>query len=176
MDVNTMTGRLMRVLRFDASVYREIAADGAAMMQAGIVVTLAALIAALGSFSRVGILGVIVLAIVTIVGFFVYAAIATVVAKMLGGKTGFNEMGRTLGYAYAWYALGILVLVPGVGGLLAWLGSIVAAVAGFIALRESSEFDSLKALITVIVATVAAVIVTAIVTAPLLLMLGIAGG
>nr|MBI2905609.1 hypothetical protein [Chloroflexota bacterium] len=176
MDMNTMTGRLMRVLRFDASVYREIAADGTAMMQAGIVVTLAALIAALGRFADVGILGVVVVAIVAIVGFFVYSGIATIVSKVLGGKTGFNEMGRTLGYAYAWYALGILVLVPGVGGFLAWLGSIVAAVAGFIALRESSEFGSLKALITVIVAAVAAVIVTAILTSPLLLMLGVAGG
>ncbi len=176
MDMNTMTGRLMRVLRFDASVYREIAADGTAMMQAGVVVTLAALIAALGRFGEGGILWVIVVAIIGIVGFFVYSAIATIVAKLLGGKTGFNEMGRTLGYAYAWYALGILVLVPGVGGLLAWLGSIVAAVAGFIALRESSEFDSLKALITVIVAAVVAAIVTAIVTAPLALMLVVASG
>lgn len=89
------------------------------------------------------------------------------------GQTDFNEMGRTLGYAYVWYALGVLALIPGVGGLLAWLGSIAAAVAGFIALRESAEFDNVKALVTVIIAAVVAGLITAVVQVPALLMLGL---
>ncbi len=174
MDMNMIVSRLMRVLRFDASVYREIAADGTAMPQAGIVVTLAAIIAALGQFTTWGIVGVIVIAVLSIIGFFIYAAVATFVAKtFFKGQTDFNEMGRTLGYAYVWYALGVLALIPGVGGLLAWLGSIVAAVAGFIALRESAEFDNVKALVTVIIAAVVAGLITAVVQVPALLMLGL---
>ena len=173
MDTNALTGRLMRVLRFDASVYREIAADNSAMPQAAVVVILAAIVSALGQLG-LGILAVIVVAVVAIVAFFIYAAVATGVSKVFQGKTSFNEMGRTLGYAYIWYALGILALLPFGGGFLAWIGSIVAWVAGIIALRESAEFETWKAVVTVIVAGIVAAIIIGVVTAPLFLMLGIA--
>ena len=173
MDTNAIVGRLTRVLRFDASVYREIAADNRAMPQAGIVVTLAAVIAALGQLS-LGALAVVVVAVITIIGFFIYTAVATGVSKVFQGKTSFNEMGRTLGYAYAWYALGVLALIPFGGGFLAWIGSIVAWVAGVIALRESAEFETWKAVVTVIVAGIGAAIITAVLTAPIFLALGIA--
>lgn len=175
MDMNVISGRLMRVLRFDASVYREIAGDRGAMGQAGIVVTAAAIIAALGyvgtSFTLV-----IISAVASIVGFFIYAAVATGISKALfQGKTDFNEMGRTLGYAYGWYAVGILRLIPGIGGLLAWLGQIVAGIAGIIALRESAEFDTMKAVITVVIAAIVAGLVNICAAGPLLALMGQAG-
>jgi hypothetical protein len=176
MDTNALVGRLTRVLRFDASVFREIAADNNAMPQAGIVVTLAALLAAIGQQLQNGVLAVVAVAIIAIIAFFIYTAVATGVSKVLQGKTSFNEMGRTLGYAYAWYALGILALIPFGGGFLAWVGSIVAWVAGIIALRESAEFETWKAVVTVIVAGIVAVVLTVFVTAPILLILGVASG
>jgi len=173
MDTNAIVSRLMRVLRFDATVYREVAADNNAMPQAGIIVTAAAIVAALGQLSQ-GILAVVVIAVISIIAFFIYTAVATGVSKVFQGKTGFNEMGRTLGYAYAWYALGILALLPIGGGFLAWVGSLVAWVAGIIALRESAEFETWKAVVTVIVAGLVAVVLTGIVTAPILVALGVA--
>ena len=173
MDMNAVMGRLMRVLRFDASVYREVAADTAAMPQAGLIVTVAVLVAGLPNLVNIGIGAYVVLALIAIVGFFIYSAVAAGVAKMaFQGKTDFQEMGRTLGYAYAWYALGVLALIPFGGGLLAWIGSIVAWIAGAIALRESAEFDNVKAFITIIIAGIIAAFVTGFVGAPLLLMLG----
>ena len=175
MDTNAIVNRLMRVLRFDASVYREVAADNNAMPQAGIIVTLAAIIAALG-FAGTSFTLVIVSAVASIVGFFVYAAVATGISRALfQGKTNFNEMGRTLGYAYGWYAVGILRLIPGIGGLLAWLGQIVAAIAGIIALRESAEFDTVKAVITVVIAAIVAGLISFCAVGPLLGIIGLAG-
>ncbi len=169
MDTNAIVSRLMRVLRFDASVYREVAADNNAMPQAGIIVTLAAIIAALG-FAGTSFTLVLISAVASIVSFFVYAAVATGISKALfQGKTNFNEMGRTLGYAYGWYAVGILRLIPGIGGLLAWLGQIVAAIAGIVALRESAEFDTVKAVVTVVIAAIVAGIITFCATGPLML-------
>ena len=153
MDMNVMMGRLMRVLRFDASVYREVAADNNAMGQAAVVVVIAAILSAIGKLGGCA-TGVIIAAIVSVVSFALYSVVATVVAQsLLKGKTSFQEMGRTLGYSFAWYSLGILALVPAIGWLLAWLGWAVSVIAGIIALRESAEFDSMKALITVVVAT-----------------------
>lgn len=177
MDMNLIVGRLMRVLRFDASVYREIAADSTAMPQAGIVVTLSAVIAAIGTSLGAGVVAVVVAAVVSIIAFFVYTAVATFVSKMFfKGQTSFDEMGRTLGYAYVWYSLGILALLPFGGGFLAWLGQIVAAIAGFIALRESAEFGNLPAFVTVVVAAVVAALITGLLVAPILVMLGLATG
>jgi hypothetical protein len=174
MNMQVLTPRLLRVLRFDASVYKEIAADASAMPQAGIIVTVAAVLAALGQYLPRGIVAIIVAAVLAIIGFFIYVAIATGVAKVFGGKTGFNEMGRTLGYAYAWYALGILALIPFGGGLLVWIGSIVAWIAGTIALRESAEFETWKAFVTVVVAGLVVAFIIALVTLPLFAILGLA--
>jgi hypothetical protein len=173
MDMNAITGRLMRVLRFDASVYREIAADNAAMPQAGVIVTVAVLLGGLANLVNLGVVAYLLFAVIGIVGFFIYAAVATGIAKMLfQGKTDFQEMGRTLGYSYVWYALGALSLVA---GPLAWAGSVIAWVAGVIALRESAEFDTVKAVVTVLVSGLVAFFLTGLVTAPLLLMLGLSG-
>jgi hypothetical protein len=174
MDTNAIVSRLMRVVRFDASVYREVAADNNAMPQAGIIVVLAAIIAALG-YLGTSLTLVLISAVASIVSFFVYAAVATGISKALfQGKTNFNEMGRTLGYAYAWYAVGILRLIPVIGGLLAWLGQIIAAIAGIIALRESAEFDTVKAVVTVVIAAIVAGIITFCATGPLMLAMGLA--
>jgi len=173
MDTNVLMSRLMRVLRFDASVYREIAADEGAMAQAAVVVIVATILAALG---QVGVGFVIVIAslVINIIGFAIYTALATLIAKMLQGKTGFNEMGRTLGYTYIWYGLGILAIIPGIGGFMAWVGQIVAGIAGIIALRESSEFETWKAVVTVIVASIIVGFITATVIGSLIVMLGLA--
>ncbi len=172
MDTNVLAGRLMRVLRFDASVYREVAADTNAMSQAAIVVIVAAILNALGVLGLGGLI-VVVSAIASLVGFAVYTGVATLISKNLfQGRTDFNEMGRTLGFAYAWYGLGILGLIP-LGGILAFLGLIAAAVAGVIALRESSEFDTMKAVITVVISAIIAGAINFCATGPLLAMIGL---
>jgi hypothetical protein len=186
MDMNNLTNRLMRVLRFDASVYREVAADQGAMGQAALIVIVAAILSALGglfTFEEVtaGIVFAVIAIVASVVGFAIYAAVATFVAKtFFQGKTEFQEMGRTLGFAYAWYGIGILGLVPFVGGFVAWLGQIVAAIAGVIALRESAEFDTTKAVITVVIAAIVAGLInfcaTAIVATPILVAMGLVTG
>jgi hypothetical protein len=188
MDTNSLITRLTRVLRFDASVFREIASDQSALSQAIVVVAVAAILTGLGGIGaagQVGMVGIIVIVILGIVGsligYALYAAVAAFVARtFFQGRTDFQEMARTLGFAYIWNGLGILGLVPFLGGIVAWVGSVLAIVAGVLALRESAEFDMTKAVITAVIAGVVAgfatFCATAIVGAPILLMLGVAAG
>lgn len=188
MDTSSLVNRVMRVLRFDASVYREVAADAGALPQALILVAVAAVFTGLGSFGQLGtqdIVGVLVLVALgivgSLVGYALYAGIAAVLARsVFQGKTDFQEMARTLGFAYAWNAVGILSIIPCVGPLMALAGNVAAIVAGVIALRESAEFDTTKAVITALVAGVVAgfatFCATAVVGAPILVMLGTAAG
>ncbi|MBI4770221.1 MAG: YIP1 family protein [Chloroflexi bacterium] len=174
MDVNAIVSRLVRVARFDASVYREIAEDQTAMGQAALVVIAAVVLSAIGSLgSGVGV--VLIGAVISLVSFVVYVVVATFVSKsFFQGKTDFQEMGRTLGYAYAWYGVGVLGLIPCLGAVISFLAWIAAVVAGVVALRESSEFDTGKAVATVLIAGVVAFVINLLVAGPLLLVFGLA--
>lgn len=188
MDTSGLINRILRVIRFDASVYREVAADANALPQALMVVAAAAILTGLGNFGQLGtqslggVLVLVVLGVVgSLVGYVLYAGVASLVARSLfQGKTDFQEMARTLGFAYAWNGLGILNIIPCVGGVFVFIGSLVAIVAGIIALRESAEFDMTKAAITAILSGViagfAVFCATAIVGLPILAMLGLASG
>jgi hypothetical protein len=188
MDTNQLTNRLMRVFRFEPTVYREVAADPPAMSQSLTVVILAAILAGLGNFgqaAQMGIVETVILVILGIIGtlisFALFAAVAAFVAQTLfQGKTSFQEMARTLGFAYSWNALGVLNIIPFIGwifGLVGWLAALVSTV---IALRESSEFDTTKALVTAIIAAVVGwfttFCVTTLIGLPILVALGLAAG
>jgi hypothetical protein len=188
MDTSGLINRILRVIRFDASVYREVAADANSLPQALMVVAAAAILTGLGNFGQLGtqslggVLVLVVLGVVgSLVGYALYAGVASLVARSLfQGKTDFQEMARTLGFAYAWNGLGILNIIPCVGGVFVFIGSLVAIVAGIIALRESAEFDMTRAAITAILSGViagfAVFCATAIVGLPILAMLGLAAG
>ena len=176
MDIQTVLSRLARVIRFDASVYREIAGDQNAMPGAVVVVVVAAIINALGALGQ-GVLAVVMSVIVALVAFAVYSAAAALVSKsMFQGRTGFSEMARTLGYTYVWQAIGILGAIPLLNvaviclAPLAWIASIVS---GVLALRESSEFDTTKAVVTMLIAAVLGFLVTACATGPMFATLGL---
>lgn len=171
MDTSSLMNRLMRVIRFDASVYREIAADSNALSQALIVVVASIIISSLGSISSAMQVGgdVIVMAIFVIaaiigglVGFALFSFLAALIAQNLfQGKTSFQEMARTLGFTYIFQTVGVLGLIPCLGALIALLGVVATIAAAIIALRESAEFDTTKAAITAVLAGLAVLAINA---------------
>ena len=176
MTTNSLVTRVLRVLRFDIPVYKEVAGDQTAMSQAASVLVGAAILSGIGAVGQ-GLLAVVVTAVLSVVWFAIFSAVATQISKSLfQGKTDFQEMGRTLGFAYAWSGVGVLGLIPFLGGLISFISSIAATIAGIIALRESSEFDTLKAVVTVVIAAIVAGIIIALITAPIFIALGIAQG
>lgn len=189
MDTNSLMNRLMRVFRFDASVYREVAADASAQSQAYTVVALAVVATTIGAIVSGLLVGDMVVGLVTgllagvgaIVSYVLYSLVAALVAQnMFQGKTNFQEMLRTLGFVYGWNILGILNAIPLLGGLIGLVVWVLAIISTVLALRESAEFDMTKAAITAIIAGVvgffASFCVLSLIGAPLLLMLGAAGG
>lgn len=188
MDTGSLISRIMRVVRFDASVYREVAADANALPQALMVVVAAAILSGLGNFGQLGtqefsaVLVFVAVGIVgSLIGFALYAGVAAVVARSIfQGKTDFQEMARTLGFAYLWNAVGLLNIIPCLGGLFVFVGGLASIVAGVLALRESAEFDTTKAAITAVIAGVAAsaaiACATFVVAVPVIAALGLASG
>ncbi|HEY6042531.1 MAG TPA: YIP1 family protein [Anaerolineae bacterium] len=167
-----MMNRIMGVLTLKAPTYREIADDKNATMTAGIIVVVMALLSAILTFLFTGAIGAAVgqpsaasplrSAIQTIlsviIGWFVGSWVFAFVSKtFFGGKTNTGEMLRVFGYAQVF---SILNIVPVCGSIAALVLSVIAAVIG---IREASEFDTTKAILTGLVGLVIIWIVTAII-------------
>ena len=167
-----MLDRLMGVITLKPAVYREIAEDKNATGTAAIIVVVMAL------FS--GIVGAIVLSAMssslppgTQIGSPIGSAIRTIIIAILswliggwviafvsktffGGKTDTGEMLRVFGFTQIFQ---VIAIVPCIGTIIALVLSLIGAVIG---IREASEFDTTKAILTGIVAFVILLIVGAI--------------
>ena len=166
-----MFSRIMRVFRLDATLFREVAENKALMNEAAIIVVVVTLLSALGG--AIGLLiakasfgsAILNFFVTWIVGILVSWILWAVITYFIGtalfkGKTDIPEMMRVLGYASAPRLLGILGIIPCLGWIAALVGAILAFIAGFIAVREAMEFDTTKAIITVLISWVIAFAIT----------------
>jgi hypothetical protein len=167
--------RIVRVIRLDPTVFREVAEDRKSMTQAAIIVLVVSMMSAIGGFIKAlmagqgfgsSALGFFVQLIVSsiLIGWIGWAVITYFVGTMLfKGKTDIPEMMRVLGFASAPNLLGIFSFIPCVGWLISLAGSILSLVAGFIAIREAMDFDSTKAILTVVIGWVIALVLSLVV-------------
>ena len=170
-----MIDRIMRAIRLDWTVFREIAEDQNAMTEAAIIVAVVTFLSGIGTFigsliADVGfgsaLLGFLSTWLISgiLLGWILWAVLTYFVGTMLfQGKTDIPEMMRVLGYANAPNLLGIFGFIPCVGWLIALAGAILSLIAGVIAVREAMEFDTTKAIITVVISWVIAFIISLII-------------
>lgn len=164
--------RIMGVITLKAPVYREIADDTTATSQAAIIVVIFALVAAGVGAAIVGVLGsslpqgsqfgqslnpvaaalrsFVDILIGWVVGSWVFAFVSK---TFFGGKTNTGEMLRVFGFTQVFQ---IFAIIPCCGWAIAWVLGIIGAIIG---IREASEFDTGKAVITGIVGLVALLVV-----------------
>jgi hypothetical protein len=151
-----MLNRVFRAIRLDAAVFKEVAADAKYNTEAVIVAVLVALLAALGqgvgaaSGGRPLVAFLVELANSLLLGWLLWAAVAHVVGRMLGGTGTLGGMTRALAFAGAPRFLLLLSFIPCVGWLFRLAGWLLTLVAGVIALRETMGFDTLKAVVTAV--------------------------
>ncbi len=183
-----MLDRIFGAIRLNPLVYREIAEDQNAMKEAAIIVVVVSFFAALGGAG--GLLLAQVGAGTVVGGFFVnwlingiligwigWAILTYFVGKLLfKGQSDIQEMMRVLGYASAPKLLGLLGFIPCVGWLIALAGWVLSLIAGFIAVREAMEFETLHAIITVVVSWVVALVIALLIGSIFGLGAGVATG
>jgi len=156
--------RILRAIRLDPDVYREIAEDENALSEAAIIVAVVTFLSALGTaFASSNFIVTLLVSWLTsiVIGWIGWAILTYFVGeKLFGGRSSIQEMLRVLGYATAPRLLGVLGFIPCLGWLAALIGAILALIAGIIAVRESMEFDTGKAVLTVVIAWVIAFAIT----------------
>jgi hypothetical protein len=159
-----MVERIMRAIRLDSTVYREIAEDQNAMSEAAIIVVIVAIMSAIGRAIGSGnfFLNLIITLLTAILVNWILWAILTyfVGTAFFRGRTDIPEMMRVLGYANAPNLLGIFGFIPCVGWIFALLGAILAFIAGFLAVREAMEFDTGSAIVTVLISWLISIVIS----------------
>lgn len=145
--------RIIGVFKLDTAVFAEIEHDQTATSQAAVIVAIVAVLSAIGSGigaaigGRGGALGSILFALVwTFIGWIIWSAVTYFVGTSLfDGQADMGEMMRVIGYAYAPQMLGI---IPCIGSL---VGGIWSLIASFVAIKEGLDFDTVKAVATVVI-------------------------
>jgi hypothetical protein len=161
--------RIVRAITFRRDVYAEVEEDQSFTSTAWTIVVVVAIIAALGNlrFTRFGtsLLGVLVGAILDVVGFAIGALVINVVGRAVyKADVTFEELVRALGLAYVWNAVGFLrilgpilscILAP--VSIIAWLALVVSF---FVAAKEALDLDWVPTIVTVVLGWIVIVAVS----------------
>lgn len=149
-----MIERIVRAIRLDWTVFREIAKDPKAMKEAAIIVTIVTFLSAVGiglakqSFVSFALDWLIAI----LIGWIGWAVLTYLVGTAIfKGDADIPEMMRVLGYANAPLLLGLFSFIPCVGWLFPIAGGILALVAGVLAVREAMDLDTGNAIVTVVI-------------------------
>jgi hypothetical protein len=186
-EVNVLD-RIIRAVRLDPTLYREVSEDQNSMTEAAIIVVVVTFLAAVGTAVGVligqGTVGRAFLSFLNnwlisdiLIGWIGWAILTYFVGTMLfKGKTDIPEMMRVLGFASAPRLLGIFGIIPCLGWIASLAGWILSLIAGVIAIREAMEFDTGNAIITVVISWVIALVISLIIGAILGVGVALTGG
>lgn len=167
---SSFVDRIIGAVRLDAATYEEVEHDSSATWQAVAVVAVVSILSGIGSTrdGTGGLVGGVIAAIVfwAIYALFVYL-VGVYILRSPETSATFEQVLRPLGFSYAPSALAVLGLVPGVGGLIVLIASIWSLVASIVAIRQSLEVSTGRAVAIAIVAFLAMVVVLVLVVAVL---------
>ncbi|MBI4318882.1 MAG: YIP1 family protein [Chloroflexi bacterium] len=162
---------MIRAAKLENQLYEEVERDVNATTQALTVVLIVAVAtgigSALGGILRGQLGAAIIGLIVGIIGAVVFWAIWSFLnyfigTKVFGGTATYGELLRTVGFADSPNVLQILSFIPVLGGIIAFVAGIWTVVATVIAVRQALDFDTTKAIITVVISFVIIFIIIAI--------------
>src|SRR5215207_3500936 len=164
---SSFVDRIVGAIRLDPATYEAVEHDSLATWQAALVVVVAAIFSGVGSSGGQtrGLLGGV---LASLVFWAIFALFAYLVGACLlqGPQTSatFGEVLRALGFSYAPSLFAILGLIPGIGYLIVFIAGLWSLIASVIALRQSLEVSSGRAVAVAVVAFLAMVVVLAVVS------------
>jgi hypothetical protein len=161
-----MLDRIIRIIKLDFPVFKDIEADPSATTQAAIIVAAASVLSGIGSaFSSDRPLMAFLGAVVSgVVGWIVWSYVSHFVGGVLYKSTGtFESMLRVIGYANAPQLLGILNIIPCIGWIGGLVGGILALIASIMAIREGLDLQLEQAIVVALVGFLALLLVSIIV-------------
>jgi hypothetical protein len=152
--IEKIFGRIVRMIKFDTTVYKEIEDDQNANTEAAIVVLAASVLSAVGSGIAARSFGAFVLNFVVgaLLNWLLWSYVTMFVGtRLFKGETNFWEMARCVGYANFPAALGIFGAIPCINVLAGIVALILTLVVGFFAVREALDLPTERTLLTIVI-------------------------
>lgn len=141
----TLVERMLRAARLDANLYEEVEADPTTMRQALAVVLLSSIAGGIGTAGQDG-LGLVGAAIASLIGWYIWAFLTYYIGtKWLpepATEADVGQMLRTIGFASAPGVIRILGVIPGIGMVVAVVGSLWMLCAMVVAVRQALDYRS----------------------------------
>ena len=142
----TFGERAIGAARLNTAIYEEVENDREATGQAGGVVVLASVAAAIGAIAHGGLGGVVANIVGGLVGWVVWSYLTWWIGTKWLPEPQTNadpgQLLRTLGFAAAPGVLNVLGIVPILGGLVRVVVAVWMLVAGVIAVRQALDYTS----------------------------------
>jgi hypothetical protein len=135
---------MIRAAKLDVSLYEEVEADRDATGQAVSVVILSSLAMGVGSYSEVGMRGLIGGALVALVGWFAWALLTYWIGTRLlpepQTQADLGQMLRTTGFSSSPGVLRLFAVVPGLWSLVVYGTSVWMLAAMVVAVRQALDY------------------------------------
>ncbi len=161
----SIVDRVVGVLKLDVPTYEAIEQDGKATREAVLVVLVVAIAAGIGGLDN-GFAGFIVGIIGALLSWLIFSGFAYFFGTQIFGtpttQANMEQVARTVGYARAPGLFQIFGFIPVLGAIIGFIAAIWGIVTVIIAIRQSLDFSTGRAIITGIIAAIAAAIVLAI--------------
>jgi hypothetical protein len=142
----SLTGRMLGAAKLDVATYEEVENDPGATPQAMIVVVLANLAAGVGALRVVGIGGLLVAALASLIGWYAWAFVTYFVGTRLlpGPKTqaDVGQLLRTIGFSASPGLIRVLGIVPPLDQPIALVASLWMLVAMVVAVRQALDYET----------------------------------
>jgi hypothetical protein len=144
--MSIFTNRMIRAAKLDSLLYEEVEADKSTMGQAMGVVVLASLAAGVGSINSIGVGGILLGTIASLVGWYIWAYFTYFIGtKFLPEPQTEADLGqllRTTGFSSSPGMIRILGIIPGLGTVVFAVASVWMLVAMVIAVRQALDYTS----------------------------------
>jgi len=143
--VASLTQRIRGAVALRAATYEEVEADATATPQAMLVVVLAAVAGGVGAIRAMGVGGLLLAALASLLGWYVWAFITFVVGTRLlpGAKTeaDLGQLLRTIGFSAAPGLIRVLGIVPALDAPVSFLASLWMLAAMVVAVRQALDYE-----------------------------------
>lgn len=168
--MGTLSGRMIRAAKLDASLYEEVEADRGALGQATVVVVLASLAAGFGTLSEGGVIGFLVGTIAALAGWYIWAFLTYWIGTRFfpepQTQANYGELLRAIGFSSAPGVVRVLGVIPGLAGFAFLVASIWMLVAMVIAVRQALDYTgTLRAVGVCVVGWIVQVLILAVLLA-----------
>ena len=138
--------RIIRAAKLDVSLYEEVEADKSALGQAMGVVVLSSIAAGIGSSSKSGLFGMLMMVVVALVGWYIWAYLTYFIGTKLlpepQTKADHGELLRTIGFSSSPGLIRVLGIIPVLQSIVFPIAAIWMLVAMVIAVRQALDYSS----------------------------------